>query len=46
MLEVHQVKGYEQFVEFMKTFDSKGKIVNVLFSGEKDCKVSFPRKSL
>lgn len=39
MAEEHFVKGFEGFSEFIKDFKSNGKIVNVLFSGEKDEKV-------
>lgn len=35
MVEEHFVKGYEEFIEFIKDFKSDGRIVNVLFSGEK-----------
>lgn len=40
MAEKHHVKGYESFVQFMKDFKAEDKIVNVLFSGAKDEKVS------
>lgn len=36
MAEQHHVKGFEGFMEFIKGFKADGKIVNVLFSGEKD----------
>lgn len=39
MAEKHHVKGYEGFVTFIEEFEPEGKIVNVLFSGEKDDKV-------
>lgn len=39
MAEKHHVKGYDGFVEFMKDFKANGKILNILFSGEKDDKV-------
>nr|CAI5868100.1 unnamed protein product [Callosobruchus analis] len=32
----HDIEGYDKFSEFMKNFDSKGKLVHVLFSGSKD----------
>ena len=41
MAEQHYVKGYDGFFEFIKDFKvPDGKIVNVLFSGEKDDKAS------
>lgn len=36
MAEQHFVKGYEGFIAFIKDFKPAGKIVNVLFTGEKD----------
>lgn len=41
MTEQHHVKGYEGFIQFIKDFKAGGKLVNVLFSGEKDSNVSF-----
>lgn len=29
------IQGYDKFLEFFQNFDSEGKIVNILFSGEK-----------
>lgn len=43
MAEEHFVKGFEGFLEFIKDFKSDGKMVNVLFSGEKDEKVNLVR---
>lgn len=40
MAEKHHVKGYEAFLQFMKDFKAADKVVNVLFSGAKDEKVS------
>lgn len=39
MAEQHFVKGYSGFIEFFKDFKVGDKVVNVLFSGEKDGKV-------
>lgn len=44
MAEEHHVKGYDGFVQFMKDFDTKDKIINILFSGEKDEQVSWRKK--
>lgn len=40
MAEKFIVKGYEEFVEMMKDLKTEGKIVNVLFTGEKNENVS------
>lgn len=39
MAEEHFVKGFDGFFELIKDFKSDGRLVNVLFSGEKDEKV-------
>lgn len=36
MAKQHSIKGYEGFLQFIKEYQSDGKIINVLFSGEKD----------
>lgn len=35
MVQKHSVAGYENFVSFMKDFQSNGQMVNILFSGAK-----------
>lgn len=45
MAEKHHVKGYDGFVQFMKDFKAADKVVNVLFSGAKDEKVSLSSNS-
>lgn len=40
MAEQHNVKGYEGFLSFIKDFKAGEKVVNILFTGEKDSKVN------
>lgn len=40
MAEQHHVKGFEGFMQFMKDFKTGDKLINVLFSGQKDDQVS------
>ncbi|CAG9864038.1 unnamed protein product [Phyllotreta striolata] len=51
MVNMHQVEGYENFVEFFKNFDAKGTKIHVYFSGSKlpngtswcdDCRRAWP----
>lgn len=36
MVVKHHVVGYEGFVDFFNTFDTKNKLVHVYFTGGKD----------
>lgn len=38
-VEKYELKYYEEFVRFTKNFDSKGRIVNFYFYGEKNITV-------
>lgn len=40
MAEQHHVKGFEEFMQFVKDIKAGDQLINVLFSGEKDDKVS------